>query len=302
MAPDENRMSARVTSPRSAVLLAAGLGARLKSTADVPKPLVRVADRTLAEWSMTALQAGAGINHFVVSVGYAADVLKAHFRKIARRIGVAVDFVSADDWERGNGASTLAAEAKLTSAPFLLSMTDHLFDPRIAGALAGYPLVAGEMCLAVDRDKDGIFDLDDVTRVRSDGDCILAIEKNLDRWDCGDTGVMLCDFSIFDGLRRAATLGQHGLSDGLRQLARERKARVVDVTGFSWLDVDTPEAHREAERRYANRSPAEFAHMPVQSAAMGGGRDPMRAAGDRPAGAVAQPQATAAGASAKARR
>ena len=34
-----------------------------------------------------------------------------------------------------------------------------------------------------------------------------------------------------------------------RALAGEGRARTVDVTGMSWLDVDTPEALREAERR-----------------------------------------------------
>lgn len=251
--------------PTAAVLLAAGLGARLRSTADVPKPLVEVAGRSLAEWSILALQAGAGINRFVVSVGYAADVLKAHFSKIGRRCGVTVDFVSADDWELGNGASALAAEQRLTSSPFLLSMTDHLFDPRLAGALAGYHLHPDEMCLAVDRDKDGVFDLDDVTRVRSDGDRILAIEKNLDDWDCADTGVMLCNPSLFGALRRAGAAGRHGLSDGLRDLAQQRQARVADVTGMYWIDVDTPEAHAEAERHHLARSAAGFSVDPMAS-------------------------------------
>jgi CDP-L-myo-inositol myo-inositolphosphotransferase len=42
---------------------------------------------------------------------------------------------------------------------------------------------------------------------------------------------------------------KHGLSDGLMELASEGRARVVDVTGMPWLDVDTPDALREAEQR-----------------------------------------------------
>jgi CDP-L-myo-inositol myo-inositolphosphotransferase len=105
------------------------------------------------------------------------------------------------------------------------------------------------MRLAVDRDKDGIFDLDDVTRVKIDDGRITAIEKTLDDWDAGDTGVMFCTTGLFDGLERAAARNAHGLSDGLRELARKGRARTVDVTGLSWLDVDTPDALREAERR-----------------------------------------------------
>ncbi len=46
-----------------------------------------------------------------------------------------------------------------------------------------------------------------------------------------------------------AASNKHGLSDGLRELAGEGRAKTVDVTGLPWLDVDTPEALREAERR-----------------------------------------------------
>jgi CDP-L-myo-inositol myo-inositolphosphotransferase len=128
-------------------------------------------------------------------------------------------------------------------------MIDHLFDPAIARALAGDAPAPGEMCLAVDRDKDGIFDLDDVTRVRIDDGRIQEIEKNLGDWDAGDTGIMLCTSGLFEGLERAAARNRYGLSDGLRELAGEGRARTVDVTGLSWLDVDTPAFLREAERR-----------------------------------------------------
>jgi CDP-L-myo-inositol myo-inositolphosphotransferase len=104
------------------------------------------------------------------------------------------------------------------------------------------------MCLAVDRNKDGIFDRDDVTRVKIDDGHITEIEKNLGDWDAGDTGVMLCTSGLYEGLERAAARNRHGLSDGLRELVGEGRARTIDVTGMSWLDVDTPEALREAER------------------------------------------------------
>jgi choline kinase len=256
--PRENqKITGSRARPASALLLAAGLGSRLKSQASVPKPLVEVAGRSLAERAVVALQSGAGISRFVVSVGYEADVVKTHFADIARRCGIIVDFVSAPDWPLGNGASTLAAKEQLADGPFLLSMSDHLFDPGIAGALAAFPLRPDEMCLAVDRDLDGIFDLDDVTRVRCEGDQIVAIEKNLEQWNCADTGVMICNSSLFDGLQQAAAAGKHGLSDGLRHLAGRGQAKVVDITGKDWIDVDTPEAYREAELRIAARASAD---------------------------------------------
>ena len=176
-------------------------------------------------------------------------MIESHFSDIAQRREVTIDFIEADGWERGNGASALAAKDHIGDAPFFLVMIDHLFDPGIALALIDDPPVPGAMCLAVDRDKDAIFDLDDVTRVKIDDGRIQEIEKTLDDWDAGDTGVMLCTSGLFEGLERAAARNEHGLSDGLRELAGEGRARTVDVTGMPWLDVDTPEALREAERR-----------------------------------------------------
>ena len=234
------------TTPEVALILAAGLGSRLDPRS--PKPLTRVLGLTLAERVVCTLL-DAGIRQFLVTLGHEAETVRGHFSDIARRRGVTIDFVEAQDWERGNGASALAVKGRTGEAPFFLVMIDHLFDPRIARALAEDPPAPGDMRLAVDRDKDAIFDVEDVTRVKIDGARIKAIDKTLEDWDAGDTGVMLCTSGLFEGLERAAADNKHGLSDGLRELAGEGRARTVDVTGIPWLDVDTPEALREGERR-----------------------------------------------------
>ncbi len=234
--------------PQTALILAAGLGSRLRPHTNTLKPLTKVLGLTLAERVVCTLR-DAGIRRVLVTLGHEAETIRDHFADIGRRRGVTVDFVQAQGWEQGNGASALAAKGRTGEAPFLLVMIDHLFDPAIAGALAGDPPAPGEMCLAVDRAKKDIFDLDDVTRVKIDDGKITAIEKTLDDWDAGDTGIMLCTSGLFEGLERAAASSKHGLSDGLRELAGEGRARTVDVTGMRWLDVDTPDALREAERR-----------------------------------------------------
>jgi choline kinase/phosphatidylglycerophosphate synthase len=233
--------------PEVALILAAGLGSRLRPQTKTPKPLTRVLGLTLAERVVCTLL-DAGVQRFLVTLGHEAEVVRAHFSDIARRRGVTIDPIEAKDWERGNGASALAAKGRAGEAPFFLVMIDHLFDPGIARAMADDPPTPGEIHLAVDCDKDAIFDLDDVTRVKMANQRIQAIDKNLGDWDAGDTGVMLCTSGLFEGLERAAAKNMHGLSDGLRELAGDGRARTVDVTGKLWIDVDTPEALREAER------------------------------------------------------
>ena len=235
--------------PQIALILAAGQGERLFSYVKRPKPLVELLGLTLAERVVCTLREAADIRRFIVVVGFEAETVRRHFTDIAGRRRVSVQFAEAKEWPLGNGASALAARECIGDAPFFLVMSDHLFDPAIARALLRDPPGPREMCLAVDGDKASVFDLDDLTRVRIDDGHISAIDKHLTPWDAGDTGVMLCTPALFEALERAAERGKHGLSDGLRELAADRRARVVDVTGLPWLDVDTPEALREVERR-----------------------------------------------------
>jgi choline kinase len=175
------------TTPDTALILAAGLGSRLQSQTKTPKPLISVLGLTLAERVVCTLMY-TDIRRFLVTLGHEAETVREHFSDIARRRGVTIDFVDAEDWERGNGASALEAKGRTGEAPFYLVMVDHLFDPGIARALADDPPAPGKICLAVDRDKDAIFDLDDVTRVKIDGGRIQAIEKTLDEWTVAREG------------------------------------------------------------------------------------------------------------------
>ncbi|MCZ6743450.1 MAG: NTP transferase domain-containing protein, partial [Alphaproteobacteria bacterium] len=188
----------RTAAPEVALILAAGLGSRLGAQSKTPKPLIKVLGLTLAERVVCTLLA-AGVQRFLVILGHEAERIRAHFSDIAQRREVTIDFIEAEGWEQGNGASALAAKGRTGDAPFFLVMTDHLFDPQIALALASDAPASGEMCLAVDRDKAAIFDLDDVTRVKIDDGRIKEIEKTLADWDAGDTGVMLCTPGLFEG-------------------------------------------------------------------------------------------------------
>jgi CDP-L-myo-inositol myo-inositolphosphotransferase len=235
--------------PQVAVILAAGSGSRLYPTAKTPKTLIKVLGLSLAERVICTLYKAVNIRHFIVVLGFEAELVKAHFSDIARRRSVTIEFQEATDWQRGNGVSALAAKGHTGAAPFFLVMSDHLIDAAIPQALVQNPPAPETICLAVDRDKAGIFDLDDVTRVQITNNRIKAINKNLQQWDAGDTGVFLCTTALFEGLEQAVSRSKYGLSDALRELAQVGRAGTVDVTGQSWLDVDTPQALHEAERR-----------------------------------------------------
>lgn len=235
--------------PPPAVILAAGQGWRLARREDeAPKPARSLLGLSLAERTLSSCMA-AGIQRFVVVLGHLADEVRAHFEKIAAKRGCDVEFVTAPDWQLGNGASALVASKKVGAATFLLTMVDHLLDPALIHRVLRTRPKQGEVCLGVDRRKAAIFDPDDVTKVGLSNDRVSRIGKTLAEWDAADTGVFLCTRALFEGLKRARAKNRHSLSDGIAELAASGHVRAVDVSGESWLDVDTPAAHQEARRR-----------------------------------------------------
>lgn len=64
-----------MTRPDTAIMLAAGLGKRMRPiTETMPKPLVKVSGKPLIDWGLDAL-AGAGVENTIVNVHYLADQL-----------------------------------------------------------------------------------------------------------------------------------------------------------------------------------------------------------------------------------
>ena len=231
------------------MILAAGEGSRLAQIRNgTPKPALKLLGLSLAERTITTCNA-AGIHRFLVVLGHEADQVRAHYEQIASRRDCDIEYVIAEDWKLGNGASALAAAEKLDDAPFLLTMSDHLIAPSLIEKILRAHPEQGEICLAVDRDMAGVFDVEDVTKVVTLDGHIVSIGKTLEEWDAADTGVFFCSDALFSALKRAHEQQKHSLTDGVRDLAEAGKVNAVDVTGEDWIDVDTPEAFGEARRR-----------------------------------------------------
>jgi choline kinase len=227
------------------LILAAGYGSRIASVSGgVPKPLVPLRGTPLLEHIMTSCQE-AGITRFVIVVGYRADFIR---RWIQGRPfdGISVTIIENPEYHKANGVSALAAKNELRN-PFLLLMSDHIFEPKTAKALLQQRLANDEVILAVDHNVNGVFDLDDATKVKRDANHVVEIGKDLARYDALDTGMFLCSPALFDRLEAAKEHGNCSLSDGMRQLAREQKLRAFDIGEAHWQDVDSPEALAHAE-------------------------------------------------------
>ena len=222
------------------MLLAAGEGSRLRGTAP-SKPLCPVAGRPLIDHALTGL-ATAGITRAIVVLGYRAADVEAHLA--ARTWPLAVETVRTPDHLLPNGVSVLAARDALAGEDAVLAMCDHLAQPALYARLAQAGTHDGAT-LGIDRRLGHAWvDPDDVTCVQTEGDRIVAIGKGLEPHDAYDTGVFAIGPALMEAL---AALSTPSLTDGMRALAAQGRARVVDCSDLDWIDVDDAPALAKAE-------------------------------------------------------
>lgn len=114
-----------VTVPATAMVMAAGLGKRMRPlTATRPKPLIEVAGRALIDHALDKLKA-AGVAKAVVNVHYLPGALEAHLKTRVKGIEIAVSDERAKLLETGGGL--VHALPLIDADPFLVVNSDNLW-------------------------------------------------------------------------------------------------------------------------------------------------------------------------------
>lgn len=237
----------------SAVVLAAGKGTRLRQgDDDLPKPLQVVGGTALIERTINSL-AAAGVRRIVVVTGYRADLVSAFVKDDPRyrERGLQIDLAHNPDFEKANGISVMVGGA-LVGAPFMLSMADHIYPPAIARLVGSQDLAAADLYLATDPRIHDVLDIDDATKVKTAEGRIVEIGKQLTDYDRIDCGVFCVTPRLLEKLAQVrAEKGDCSLTEGVRLLAAESRARVADIGAEKWQDVDTPADRAAAEALFA---------------------------------------------------
>jgi 1L-myo-inositol 1-phosphate cytidylyltransferase len=237
-----------MTAISEAVILMAGEGSRLRgSDSTFLKPFVPVLGRPLISYALdTLIRAGITSVNFVV--GYESGRMIEQVKQLIPS-GLSASFIENRRWQKQNGISLLAAAGHL-SKPFLLTMSDHLFDDGIVDHLLD-SFDSDFLNVAVDRKLDSIFDLEDAMKVRVRGERITDIGKSLRDYHAIDIGLLVCPLEIFDYLERAKSRSETNdcsLADGVRLMAGDDKVRAIDIGDGWWQDVDTPSMLQRAEK------------------------------------------------------
>lgn len=115
-----------VAVPHTAMLLAAGLGTRMRPlTNDKPKPMIEVAGRTLIDRLLDVLVA-AGVSRAVVNVHWKAEVLTGH---LERRGDIEIDISDETGELLETGGGLAKARSKLGNEPVFVMNTDAFWHP-----------------------------------------------------------------------------------------------------------------------------------------------------------------------------
>ncbi len=230
------------TVPQAAMVLAAGLGKRMRPlTATRPKPLVEVAGTTLLDRALDHL-AAAGVANAVVNVHYFAEQVEAH---LAARTAPSVTISDERDQLLETGGGVANALSLLGADPFYVVNSDNLWvdgsidtlhllaqrwDDRAMDAL----LLVVPLARASGYDGRGDFYMNSVGALRR------RVEHRVAPYVF--TGVQLLAKRLFDG-EAVAPFSLNRVYN--KALANGRLYGVVH--GGLWFHVGTPAAVGETE-------------------------------------------------------
>lgn len=231
--------------PDAAMVLAAGLGKRmLPITAKLPKPLVRIAGKTLLDWGLDAL-AEAGVSKAVVNVHYLPDQIIAHVAS-RQKPEVVISDESAELLDSAGGIAH--ALPMLGAAPFFILNADTFWIDRTSSNL-------DRLALAWDPSSMDILlmlaDFQSATGHSGGSDFLLAGDGKLAR-ACGApdgliyAGAAILHPRIFDGAR----VGRHSLNLHFDKAIAQGRLHGMKMDGH-WITVGTPDAVPLAEAAVA---------------------------------------------------
>lgn len=237
--------------PETAMVLAAGLGTRMKPlTDDRPKALVTVNGRALIDHVLDRLVA-AGVRRAVVNVHAFADLLETH---VKRRTDI--EIIISDERARlmETGGGVKQARPLLGYKPIVVCNIDSVWEEPNGSAIArlaqGFDaarmgarlmLAAREHCLGFDGPGD--FLMDDAGALRFRDDAPAAPWAYM--------GAQIIDPSIVDG----EALEPFSFTRIWRRLAGEGRLHGAPLGGY-WMHVGDPRARAEAEARLTAAAPS----------------------------------------------
>ncbi len=232
--------------PKNAMVLAAGLGTRMRPLTDTkPKPLITVFGKTLLDHALDAL-VQVGVERVVVNVHYLAGQIENHLNKRTD-----LEIIISNEREKllDSGGGVAKAIPSLGKEPFYLLNADSFwvegFKPNLARMADIFDkrqmeilLLLSGMANAIGFDSRGDFTMD------ADGRLERRAESKIAPFAYAGAAIM--EPAIF----RDAPSGAFSLNYLFDQALERQRLFGLRLEGL-WLHVGTPDAVKEAENAIA---------------------------------------------------
>jgi len=224
----------------SAVILAGGLGVRLRSAVpDLPKPMAPINGRPFLEYLMS-YWIGQGVTKFVLLVGYKRELIMSHFGR--KYMEIPIEYIE-EETPLGTGGGLLLAAKKLTH-PFILLNGDTYFGVQLKNLMEFHVLKGSKFTFSLFQSNEtgryGGVELESNNRIRS-----LNTEKS-NVGDLANGGVYLVDPGIFNSIE--FIIGQkYSLEDDVIPALLGGRADLfgVEING-PFLDIGLPRDYYQA--------------------------------------------------------
>lgn len=216
--------------PKTAVILCAGYGTRMGGKV---KPLMKVGGREIIYRTIKLLRDN-GVERFIVIVNREN---RKPIEEFLKSLNIEYEVVVNPNPERGNGYTFYLAKDRINGR-FVLVMGDHVYgEDFVKEALKGEGLIC---------DRNPRFvDLDEATKVIVENGRAKRVGKKLERFCCVDTGFFVLTPEIF-GVAKNIVESKEVVS--LSEIMEKARVKVTFVDGLFWMDVDTEEELRKANR------------------------------------------------------
>src|SRR5262245_53257828 len=238
-----------LSTPRCAMVLAAGLGTRMRPLTDImPKPLVKVAGKPLIDHVLDRL-ADVGVEKAVVNVHHFADQLIEHLRRQTRpRIAISDE----RGMLLGTGGGVKRALSELGDSPFFHINSDTIWvdgtKPNLARLADAFDPETMDALLLLAPAKGSVG-------YAGRGDFAMAPDGRLTRR--GDRDIVPFVYAgaaiLQPGLFIDTPGGEFPLTDLFDRAASKGRLFGLQLDGL-WMHVGTPPTVQEAEEAIRGRA------------------------------------------------
>ncbi len=221
-----------------AIILAGGLGSRLRERVpDLPKPMAPVAGRPFLEYVLDRLIAG-GVSEIILSVGYRADVIMAHFENAYRN---AVVSYAVETEPLGTGGAIVHALNGQSGYPVLVLNGDTFLNIDYGELLRWYAQSPAQVAMV-------LREVPDIARY---GSVLVSGERVSGFVEKGKVGPGLINAGVYivhpDVFAAFSLSGKFGFETDLLGSHCEVLSPRAFITDAYFIDIGIPDDYDRAQ-------------------------------------------------------